>query len=593
MKTNSKFKNSLNKNSKINSKIFNFICNRFKNYISNFSIHKKIQTSFGLIIISMIIFLSIVTGLLFFISSRTTALYEGPYKTINLISNIKLTVLKMDKNISKASLETNMSNKQQYMTSIEKEVSYLNSYLKELKNSTLKDTPLLDDFCTKMDKMMESKETVCNLINSDADINEIQIYLTPFSVKMEEIQNITAQLYDYSLQNALSFVSSSNLYRYIALGIIILSVLIVIFISFVIEKSLKELILMGINSVKDVSQNLYNGDLKCNKNNMYTFDDEIGDMCKTLNESLKMLRSYIADITSTLDQLSRGDLDFDLNHSIEYKGDFIPIRNSTIKIITSLNSIFSNISQSVELVASGSQELSATTQVLSEGANSQAESIETIWNNFVDILDAVKKNNDDTEHVNSYFSNTIEILNEGSLKMTNLTKSMKKISDSSLQISTIAESIKEIAAQTNLLSLNASVEAARAGEAGKGFAVVANEVKNLSLKCSDAMNSTSSILRTSLSLISDGQAITEETALIFSDIVNNVKNALKLINKITIQSETQKNSLSQMTLKLDNITDVIQTNSATSQETAASSQELAAQAQIISTELAKFTYKII
>lgn len=62
----------------------------------------------------------------------------------------------------------------------------------------------------------------------------------------------------------------------------------------------------------------------------------------------------------------------------------------------------------------------------------------------------------------------------------NMKASFNKINDLLVQLGENNENITSVAAQTNLLSLNASIEAARAGEAGKGFAVVASEIKGLS-----------------------------------------------------------------------------------------------------------------
>ncbi|WP_236636542.1 methyl-accepting chemotaxis protein [Exiguobacterium sp. SH0S2] len=59
-------------------------------------------------------------------------------------------------------------------------------------------------------------------------------------------------------------------------------------------------------------------------------------------------------------------------------------------------------------------------------------------------------------------------------------KTLGNLQDQAAEITKIASTIKEIAAQTNLLSLNAAIEAARAGEHGLGFNVVATEVRNLS-----------------------------------------------------------------------------------------------------------------
>ena len=123
------------------------------------------------------------------------------------------------------------------------------------------------------------------------------------------------------------------------------------------------------------------------------------------------------------------------------------------------------------------------------------------------------------------------------------------------------------------------MEAARAGNAGKGFAVVADEVRNLASKSAEASKSTASLIEQSIRSVENGTLIANETAQSLTNAVNGSKEFTQLIDRISDASGQQASAVTQITAGIDQISEVVQTNSLTSEKSAAASEELSKQSQ--------------
>ncbi|WP_206460619.1 methyl-accepting chemotaxis protein [Anaerovorax sp. IOR16] len=329
---------------------------------------------------------------------------------------------------------------------------------------------------------------------------------------------------------------------------------------------------------------------KGNLNIDFTHDanDEIGTLCNALNFSSKSISGYVSEISNILEKLSNGD--FRVSTTKEYIGDFKSIEKSIKRFISNISNTFLQINQASDQVSSGSKQVSLGSQALSQGAMEQASSIQELSATITEISEQVQNNADNAKNVNVQVTNQGSRVGKCNKQMDELTVAISDISHRSNEIGKIIKTIDDIAFQTNILALNAAVEASRAGAAGKGFAVVADEVRNLASKSAEAAQNTTMLIGETVKAVENGTKIASETAQSMSEVVNGASKVVSIIGEIAQASEVQALAISKVTLGVDQVSSVVQTNSATAEESAAASEELSVQAQLLKDLVAKVQF---
>ena len=369
----------------------------------------------------------------------------------------------------------------------------------------------------------------------------------------------------------------------ILLGVTGVMIVVAVAISFNLSKSVAE----PLSEMQKAATEMEQGNLSIKLE--YQSENELGMLANSMRSMASTLQQYIESIDTVMEEFAKGNLT--VVPTIEYKGDFASIGECTQKAVEAINDTLCQISQAADQVASGADQVSSGAQNLSQGATEQASSIEELAATVNGISSQVKTN---AENANSAFARVEQVsseMNESNHKMQEMISAMSEITNSSYEIGKIIKTIEDIAFQTNILALNAAVEAARAGAAGKGFAVVADEVRNLAAKSAEASKSTAVLIERSLKAVENGTQIADETAASLEQTVLGATEVSQLISKITNASNDQASAITQVTVGIDQISAVVQTNSATAEESAAASEELSGQAAMLKNLVGAFRLK--
>ena len=372
-------------------------------------------------------------------------------------------------------------------------------------------------------------------------------------------------------------VSESQAIFWICLVVVIIFIILAVIVALQIGKKIIASITEPLQEIEAVAFELTNGNLHSSIE--YHAQDEIGSLAHSLRKSLRILGSYVDDIANTMKEFSEGN--FEVQPQTEWKGDFIQIRDSILQFEQSMADIMKSIHGAADQVSSGADQIAGSSTELASGATEQAGITEELAATILSASEELAQSADAAREISKKVeSSGVEIL-KGNEKMQEMLGAMDEINDASEKISQIIDTINSIASQTNLLALNASIEAARAGEAGKGFAVVADQVSILAAQSADAAKESNVLIESSLAAVEKGKVIADDTAKQLEYVVADSQSIMKDIDHAADVLTSQVESFEQIIIGVDHINDVVQTNSATSEECAAASQEMSSQAEML------------
>lgn len=553
--------------------------------MKNLKISKKIICTFAVVLL-----LTFVLGIVSLVSTNHIASTSDNYVNISIpaLSNLESArryIRIFQTNILKSTCTDDQPTLDQLVeeagTDRETFFTYLDSFLEYDPQFSSE----VENIHSIMDSAAPIREEIINAsakFTYEGNQEAYSLYLNEYEPNLTKVtgilENLTNELGDAITTRYNNAQATKTVNIVIIVAVVAAAAVLVVVLTVVLTKAIVPPIVQIENSMNLIA----NGLLKeADGTITYRSKDEIGVLAHAARKVIRFFQNVLPSISNVCRNYGNGNFNCTCENYDSYVGETSEIRESLMYIRDNLSAALANVDQASDQLLSGADEVASGSQALAQGATEQASSIQELSETITSISEAIKANSDNAAEASEKANVAGTEVQEVNAMMAELVRAMNEISEFSGETKKIVKTIEDIAFQTNILSLNAAIEAARAGAAGKGFAVVAEEVRNLAGKSAEAAQNTTRIIESTVNSIASGNQLCAEVAEKMNKVGETAGDVKTINNKIAESSKEAADSIIKVTVGVDQISNVVQTNSATSEQSAAASEELSSQANML------------
>ncbi|WP_010544306.1 globin-coupled sensor protein [Sphingomonas elodea] len=254
----------------------------------------------------------------------------------------------------------------------------------------------------------------------------------------------------------------------------------------------------------------------------------------------------------------------------------------------SLAGLLVTITETVEAIKTGSQEIAQASGDLARRTEANAASLAQTASSVQEMDQRLKATADSARRTVERADGAKATVDTGRTITEQAVSAMERVSDSAKGIDSVIEGLDKIAFQTRVLAMNAAVEAGRAGEAGRGFAVVADLVSALAMRAEEEAGRARDQLTATQADIVTAVGMVEKVDGALSNISGDVAAVNALLTEMARDNQVQAGAITEVSSTIGDMDRATQQNAAMVEETSAAAQNLAREVDKLARQASSF-----